>query len=163
MNVERGWGSNESSFTGSQLLISTPLGPEYSPLPHTDKHKVFSFTVTWAGLGNQSLSGTEELGPFLRVSRVWLTCSWRGWKGRQMGCTPARDCTLLLTPQEVLRTRCGQSSTPGPVRKQRYRRPDLTPGALFSKSKGHDHSQKPEVHLTWTTPLPPHCSTPASC
>ena len=51
MNVERGWGLNESSFAGSQLLISTPLGPEYSPPPaNAYKHKVSSgvtFTVSW--------------------------------------------------------------------------------------------------------------------
>lgn len=54
MNVESGWGLNESSFAGSQLLTSTPLGPEYSPPPPPPakayKHKVSSgvtFTVSW--------------------------------------------------------------------------------------------------------------------
>lgn len=76
MNVESGWGLNESSFAGSQLLTSTPLGPEYSPPPpppppkRTNIKSPQALLLLSAGTdpGNQSLSGSEELGSSLRVS-----------------------------------------------------------------------------------------------
>lgn len=63
---------------------------------------------------------------------MWLACSRRGWKGRRTYAPAGTHIPLI--PQEVTSSRCGQSSTPEPVWKQRCMSLHLEP-SLSPKSK----------------------------